>query len=107
MKTFLQILFIYLLVAQICFAQWSSQSSGVTTNLYSSYFLDKNIGWASGANGVILKTTNGGVNWIKKSSGTTVSLGYILFFDMNVGIVLGNEGTVKKSTNGGDTCVFG
>jgi hypothetical protein len=39
---------------------WVALSSGTIWNLYSVYFTDANTGYAVGAVGTILKTTNGG-----------------------------------------------
>jgi hypothetical protein len=45
-------------------ANWTMQSFGGTTYLYSMSFVNANTGWAVGAGGIILKTTNGGVTAI-------------------------------------------
>ena len=42
-------------------ADWQAQTSGTTENLFSSYFINTNTGWVVGDEGVIYKTTNGGV----------------------------------------------
>ena len=83
--------------------QWYSQGSGVWSNMYSIFSIDGQTAWISGANGVILKTTNSGASWIQKSSGTSVSLGYIYFFSESEGIAAGNNGTIKRTTDGGNT----
>jgi len=44
-------------------AQWIKQTSGIFHDLYSVYFTDPSTGWAVGAYGTIIKTTNGGNNW--------------------------------------------
>ncbi|MBK9227790.1 MAG: hypothetical protein IPL67_12270 [Ignavibacteria bacterium] len=41
---------------------WSSQVSGTSNLLLSSFFINSNTGWISGEDGIILSTTNSGVN---------------------------------------------
>jgi len=63
MKTFLQILFVFLLVSQICFAQWYWQNPLPQGNVILGVsFTDANKGAAVGARGTILCTTNGRCN---------------------------------------------
>jgi len=90
-KTFLQILFFYLMLTQICFAQWYEQSSGTTSNLNSVHFEDANNGWAVGDSGTILLTTNGGTDWTPILSGTTNDFNDICFTDANNGWAVGGE----------------
>jgi photosystem II stability/assembly factor-like uncharacterized protein len=44
-------------------ARWDLQTSGVTDQLNSVYFIDVNTGWAAGKNNTILKTADGGKTW--------------------------------------------
>jgi photosystem II stability/assembly factor-like uncharacterized protein len=44
-------------------ARWDLQTSGVTDQLSSVYFVDVNTGWAAGKNNTILKTADGGKTW--------------------------------------------
>ena len=103
MKSFLQILFFFLLVTQLCFAQWYQQNSGTTATLYTVHFLDANNGWVVGDSGIILHTTNGGQEWILQSSGKTLLLRHVCFIDVDNGWVVGHAGTILRTTNGGDT----
>ena len=52
---------------------WIAQTSGVDNDLNSVYFSNLNtlVGWVVGDNGIILKTTNGGVTWNVVPSGVT------------------------------------
>jgi|WetSurMetagenome_2_1015567.scaffolds.fasta_scaffold19941_2 photosystem II stability/assembly factor-like uncharacterized protein len=103
----MKILFINLLIILIfsssASAQWYPQFSGVNTNLYSFFSIDGQIAWATGANGVILKTTNSGASWVQKPSSTSYSISFVYFFNPNEGIVAGSGGTIKKSYDGGNT----
>jgi hypothetical protein len=57
---FYHIVFFTALSSFPIFSQWYSQGSGVWSNIYSIFSIDGQIAWISGANGIILKTTNGG-----------------------------------------------
>jgi photosystem II stability/assembly factor-like uncharacterized protein len=83
---------------------WTEQFYQLTDSsriLHSVYFADANTGYAVGAGGKILKTTDGGTNWSVQSSGTTDNLSSVYFTDANTGYVVGGNGTFLKTTNGG------
>jgi photosystem II stability/assembly factor-like uncharacterized protein len=65
-------------------------------------FINSTTGWVCGDNGVILKTTNGGVNWIQQP---TEAIGKYLFgiYPVNENVVYcaGWFETILKTTNGG------
>ena len=53
-------------------AQWSNQNIVPEgNNLWSTFFIDDNTGWIVGSGGLILKTSNSGINWNSQNSGTT------------------------------------
>lgn len=64
MRKTIYILFVLLMVGFNVNAQWSEQVSGSTATLTSVYSLDNSNVWVCGYTGVVLRTTNGGVNWI-------------------------------------------
>lgn len=90
---------------------WSVQRNTVGATLNSVYFTSASTGFAIGNKGVILKTTNGGLNWSPISlSGVinTRNFNKILFNKQGVGFIVGgNESdtiaTILKSTDGGNT----
>ena len=100
-KTFIQILFFFLIVTQICFAQWYHQNSGTYISLKGVYFFDNYNGWISGDSGIILNTTDGGLNWFPQSSGTNQNLYGVYFVDSINGWIVGEGGTILKTANGG------
>jgi photosystem II stability/assembly factor-like uncharacterized protein len=56
--------FAALAVAAIASAQsWVPQESGATVDLRGASAVNSTVAWASGAKGVFLRTTDGGVNW--------------------------------------------
>ena len=66
-------------------------------------FTDPNNGTAVGDYGVILRTTNGGLNWISQTSGTSWQLWGVSFTDANTGTAVGDAGIILRTTNGGAT----
>jgi photosystem II stability/assembly factor-like uncharacterized protein len=49
-------------------ASWQTQDSVQTDNMTSIFFIDDKSGWVAGFNGLILKTTNGGISSISVSN---------------------------------------
>jgi photosystem II stability/assembly factor-like uncharacterized protein len=82
-------------------AQWVQQVSGTTADLGGISFLNANTGFICGS-GVILKTTNGGINWVNIN---TINLlkpfKKIQALDSNFIYCVGMFSTIIKSTNGG------
>ncbi len=94
------LLTILFLTYNICYSQsWVQQTSGTTASLTDIYFLNTNTGFACGSGGVIVKTTNSGLNWVTLNTGTTSNLVKIKFFDANIGVAGGDK--IIKTTNGG------
>jgi len=93
MKTFITSIVLYFAALTNSFSQsgWVQQNSGISTGLGSIFFTDQNIGWAAGANGVIIKTTNGGSNWISQNSNSTLPFYEIAFADQNTGWAVGGD----------------
>lgn len=106
MKKILYILIAISLVHQFTTAQWVQQVSGVTTSLLDMDFIDQNTGWACGDGGVIVKTTNGGVNWVQQNSGVINRLEGIDAVDSNTLYCVGFFQTILKSTNGGSNWII-
>jgi photosystem II stability/assembly factor-like uncharacterized protein len=107
-------LLVLALISSATVAQWSEQTSGVTTVLSSVSAVDNNNVWICGLYGKILRTTNGGVNWQLSVPNSTVDLYNVWAVDSNTALVAGksvyiNETIVYKTTNGGAnwTTVFG
>jgi photosystem II stability/assembly factor-like uncharacterized protein len=85
-------------------AQWSEQSSGVTSVLHSVSAIDNNTAWICGAGGKVLRTTNGGVNWIMTNSpNAALSLYCIYGISSLTALVTGSSSStyVYKTSNGG------
>lgn len=83
---------------------WITQNIPTTEELKSIIFLNGNTGFAAGGNyGIILKTTNGGMNWLVSFQSSTVqTLNAVYFPNINTGYAVGDyPSTVLKTTNGG------
>jgi len=85
-------------------AQWSEQTSGVTTILYSVSAVDNSVVWICGAGGKVLRSTNGGTTWnLTTSPNAALDLYNIWGVDANIAFVTGSNTTayVYKTVNGG------
>jgi len=79
---------------------WSALTAPV--ELYRSIcFVNDNTGYCSAAGGIILKTSNAGINWISLTTGTTVSLNNIRFAGTSTGYAAGHNGVMLKTTDEG------
>ena len=67
----------------------------------SVYFTDSQTGWAVGEFGVILQTTNGGINWSGQMSEPLCTLGCVYFYDDQIGWAVGYKNVILKTTDGG------
>jgi photosystem II stability/assembly factor-like uncharacterized protein len=87
--------------------QWSNETSVNTNSLTKPSFINANTGWIGGANGVILKTTDGGLTFTPQSSGSSQLIAAISFVDANIGYAAGGNsdpnGMILKTTDGGIT----
>jgi len=107
MKTFILSLFCIICFTGNTFAQWTEQSSGITTALYSVSAVDNYVAWACGENGVVLRTINSGDNWTATTSpDPLVGLYTIRGIDAMTALVAGaslTAGVAYKTIDGGLT----
>ncbi|HAY33579.1 MAG TPA: YCF48-related protein [Ignavibacteria bacterium] len=102
MEKIILFLLLYLFTIQNSEAQWYTQQSGTTNALYDIEFINKNTGWSCG-DGIILKTTNGGINWANNLNDAPFKPYSAIFpVDSNVIYAVGFFRTFIKSTNGGE-----
>ncbi len=81
---------------------WSTQVSNTARNLNGVFFQpDGRKGFAVGALGTIVRTTDAGETWATVTSGTTNDLNSVWFTSDQDGWAAGNAGTVLKTTDGG------
>jgi photosystem II stability/assembly factor-like uncharacterized protein len=102
MNKLLCFLFAFTLVSSSSNPQsgWQVMNSGITTDLNAICFTSDQTGYACGAGGIIIKTTNAGVNWSVLNSSVTYALNDICFADSPAGFCAGSSG-VLKTTNAG------
>ena len=81
--------------------RWITQNSGTTQTINSAFFTDTNTGWVIGADGTILKTTDGGTNWNHQTSGITNRLNAVYFVDDTTGWAVGAGGIISRTITGG------
>jgi len=102
------LLMIFFIYCSAGYAQWISQTSGTNQNLYDIEFLNENTGWAVGDAGVVIKTTNGGINWINVPN-PSINAGGILVsvepIDSSIVYVVGGHNVILKTTNGGQSWI--
>ena len=83
-------------------ATWQQASVPVSTLLTEVDFADDRLGWAVGHGGVILATTDGGLNWtLQKVVEGDPALLSVHFLDADRGYVTGAYGTALRTTDGG------
>lgn len=100
----MKILFLFIIIfswTDKSFSQWISINSGTVQNLHSVSFINHQTGFTCGDNGLILKTTGGGVNWFSLISGTSENIYSVCFYNSNTGIACGNSGLIIMTTNSG------
>ncbi|NUN09306.1 MAG: T9SS type A sorting domain-containing protein [Ignavibacteriaceae bacterium] len=72
-------------------------------DIYEVDFVNAQVGYASGTNGLLFKTTDGGVTWDTLSTGLAITFWYLDFIDADTGYVVGSSAKALKTTNGGAT----
>jgi photosystem II stability/assembly factor-like uncharacterized protein/outer membrane lipoprotein-sorting protein len=88
-------------------AQWQDQNSGVQVQLRGISAVSATVAWASGANGTVLRTVNGGRTWEKLNIDGAEKLDFrdIRAFDDKTAYVLsigaGDNSRIYKTTDGG------
>jgi photosystem II stability/assembly factor-like uncharacterized protein len=106
------ILIISTLILYINFSNsqgWVQLNSGTAINLNCIYFTDANTGYIGADAGMILKTTNGGLNWILLNTNTNRTIYSIKFINNNTGFAA-THNKILKTTNSGtswDTTING
>jgi len=87
-------------------AQWEFQNIPISyCTLFSVKLVSPQICWAVGSvdgKGVILKTTDGGVNWVKQLTHPQ-PLHCVAFSDKDHGIIVGEKATILRTDDGGNT----
>ncbi len=77
---------------------WIKQQSGTLAWLHAVYFVDRDTGWAGGANGALLATSDGGNSWRRLRKPTEDSIHDIHFIDGQHGWLLCDRDKFKLKT---------
>jgi photosystem II stability/assembly factor-like uncharacterized protein len=98
---FKEVLVICILLFSYVNSGWTPQYSGTTANLNDVFFpTDTLTGYICGDSGIILKTTNGGIQWTRQTTSVTTKLNAI-FFIGDTGWSVGESSTALWTTDGG------
>jgi photosystem II stability/assembly factor-like uncharacterized protein len=83
-----------------------SFNTGASNHFYSVKGLaDTSVILLAGSGGIILKSTNAGLNWFTQNSGTTMNLRDIFAQSQDNIWICGDQGTILHTTNGGGNWV--
>ncbi|MEK9138589.1 MAG: hypothetical protein AAB393_15810, partial [Bacteroidota bacterium] len=86
---------------------WVTQTSGITTALYSVKAVSQNVAWAGGAGGRVLRTTNNGTTWTSVGGGRigTAAVYAVDALDANTAFATTSPSAtyIFRTTNGGGT----
>jgi len=66
------------------------------------YFLDSQLGWCVGNDGIMYKSMDGGISWEEKISRTDKDLNAVSFVNQSIGWIAGDR-TVLKTIDGGES----
>ncbi|MCU0371997.1 MAG: YCF48-related protein [Ignavibacteria bacterium] len=87
---------------------WLNANSPTTLSIHKASFIDSTTGWICGDSGMIMRTTNGGLNWASQNSGINSTITNIYFYNKRLGwafswkIYAPPYGTlILRTTNGG------
>ena len=100
---YLSILIVLLPGISLAVPGWQQVNTGYSHIYNCVHFTDSLTGMACGNSGVIVKTTNAGLNWTNLSTGTTYSLYTILMFSSSIAVAAGDNQVIIRTTDGGAT----
>lgn len=88
-------------------AQWQLQNSGTTASFRGVHAVNESIAWVSGTNGIVLRTTDGGVRWepcATPPAGDELDFRAIWAWDANTAEVMsagpGGQSRLYKTSDG-------
>src|ERR1700744_6063432 len=100
-------LILFVVLSNSALAQWETEASNTTANLRGINTVGGGVAWASGAQGTILRTTNGGKTWKHCSippKAENLDFAGIQAFDENTAIImstgLGDQSRIYKTNDG-------
>jgi hypothetical protein len=82
---------------------WTPNYNFQSNTLNSVYFINHDVGWIGGSNGLLIKTTDAGETWQTQNSGTEEFITAFSFTDENKGWYTGFNGTLFQTNDGGSS----
>lgn len=92
-----------ILISHDYFKSWKRCDLQSRTDFFCLGFFDKNIGITAGADGTMMRTTDGGNTWQKQPSGTYDTLQRIAVLSPTEAVAVGSKGTIIRTTDAGKT----
>lgn len=84
------------------FNGWTEQNPYPTTrNLFALTFIDNNTGWAFGLEGIVVRTTNGGLSYTPQHTPDTINCYDAFAISDQKVVACGSTGHIFYTTNGG------
>ena len=87
-------------------ARWSSDTeiaqAFATIRLTDVFFVDRSHGWATGQQGTMLRSQDGGTHWRQLPMPTGATIWAVRFVDLDHGWAVGNNGAIFETADGGD-----
>lgn len=95
--------FVLILFTVVASAQneWQTQNSGTNNVLFDVHFADVNSGWVCGLGGIILHTSDGGINWGTQTAPPANYYSSIFFSDDQNGWAAGYASRIIHTSDGG------
>ena len=90
-------------------AGWTKLNAPTTELLRSVHFLSESNGWVAGANGALLRTSNGGASWAAVSAGLNTGQNdfkTVRFVNANVGWLGSGNGMARTSDGGANWQIY-
>jgi photosystem II stability/assembly factor-like uncharacterized protein len=100
MKTIVFILCLFAIVGDSQSQPWQVLNPSTSNSITDVEFINSNLGFISSNQGVIKRTTDGGISWNTVLS-QTIHISSIFFLNDNIGFGAGGFGRIFKTTNAG------
>ncbi|MBK9109457.1 MAG: T9SS type A sorting domain-containing protein [Saprospiraceae bacterium] len=82
---------------------WMDVSSGYTSMRFMDIaILNDSVMYMSGNNGIIIRSTDGGLNWKTLTTNVTEQIWGIYFIDAKIGYAVGSNGLIMRTNNAGN-----
>lgn len=82
---------------------WTDVSSGYTSMRFMDIaILNDSVIYMSGNNGIIIRSTDGGLNWKTLTTNVTEQIWGIYFTSAKIGYAVGSNGLIMRTLNGGN-----